>query len=189
MTPQDINRFWIDEVGPAGWYAGTDALDEDIRQRFQPLWEDAADVTCNWHGSPVDLLAALILTDQFPRNMFRSDARGFATDPLARALAQVGIDKGFDAETPEPQKQFFYMPFMHSEALRDQDRSVQLFAERMPGDNLRHAHLHRAVIVRFGRFPWRNPLLDRHSSPDEIRFLDAGGYGALVSGKLSLDDL
>ena len=131
----------------------------------------------------------LILTDQFPRNMFRDDPRSFATDALARRIADQAITRGFDLAIPEPQRQFFYMPFEHSEHLPDQDRCVELFRERMPGENLRHAHLHREAIAAFGRFPWRNEALGRDHTEDEKKVMEAGGYGALVSGKLSLADL
>ena len=130
-----------------------------------------------------------ILTDQFPRNMFRRDPRAFATDALALRLADAAIAAGHDMATPEPARQFFYLPFEHSESLADQDRAIALFAERMPGENLRHARLHRDAIAAFGRFPWRNAALGRTSTPAEQALLDAGGYGALVSGKVVLADL
>ncbi|TRW97365.1 DUF924 domain-containing protein [Paracoccus sp. M683] len=188
-TVTQINNFWLNEVGPDGWYQQSDALDRIIRDRFQSTWEQAADLVDDWAATPEGALAALILTDQFPRNMFRGDARSFATDALALRIADQSIAAGFDLATPEPQRQFFYMPFEHSEALHDQERCIKLFAERMPGENLMHAHLHRNTIATFGRFPWRNDALGRDHTEDEEKVMNAGGYGALVSGKLSLADL
>ncbi|MDF3607194.1 DUF924 domain-containing protein [Paracoccus sp. DMF-8] len=189
VTPQAINRFWLDEVGETGWYVRSDLLDETIRQRFLPIWERAAELAPAWAATPEGALAALILTDQFPRNLFREDARAFATDPLARDLARAALDRGFPRRIGLPARQFFFMPFEHSEDLADQDRAVALFQEFMPGESLRHAQIHRDTIAKFGRFPWRNAALGRNPTPAEIRVMQAGGYAALVSGKLSLVDV
>ncbi|MDO5704863.1 MAG: DUF924 family protein [Paracoccus sp. (in: a-proteobacteria)] len=186
---QEIVDFWLNQVGPQLWYQPPAKLDQTIRERFMADWQDAETLTRAWEGTAEGVLAALILTDQFPRNMFRGDPRAFATDALAVQIAERAIAAGFDLQTAEPQRQFFYMPFEHAENLILQDRAVALFAERMPGENLRHAELHRDTIARFGRFPWRNATLNRTSTPEEQRVMDAGGYGALVSGKLSLDDV
>ncbi|WBU57130.1 DUF924 family protein [Paracoccus sediminicola] len=188
VTPQEVNEFWLNEVGPKGWYNATDELDQQCRDRFLPAWERAEALSAEWQGTSEGALAALILTDQLPRNMFRDDARSFATDKLARRIASAALDAGFDLETEEPARQFFYMSFMHSEEMGDQNRAVSLFEERMPGDNIRHARLHRDVIARFGRFPWRNAALGRETTPQERDFLDKGGYGAMVQGRLSLAD-
>ena len=189
VTPAEIIRFWIDETGPKGWYMQSDDLDRRVRDRFMAAWIDAPRLTAEWAGTAEGALAALILTDQFPRNMFRNDARAFSTDPLALRIARAALDAGHDLSTPEPQRQFFYLPFEHSEELADQDRAVELFAERMPGENLLHARIHRDTIAKFGRFPWRNEALGRVSTDPERMVMEAGGYGALVSGKLSLADL
>ena len=190
VSPAEVVGFWVDEVGADGWYARSTSLDQTIRDRFRPAWEAAATLAPDWAArGPEGALAALILTDQFPRNMFRGDPRAFATDALALRLADAAIAAGHDMATPEPARQFFYLPFEHSESLADQDRAIALFAERMPGENLRHARLHRDAIAAFGRFPWRNAALGRTSTPAEQALLDAGGYGALVSGKVVLADL
>lgn len=189
VTPDEINRFWIDETGPKGWYARSDALDETIRQRFRACWDRADSLAPDWATTAPGALAALILTDQFPRNMFRDDPRAFATDALARRIADAAINAGLDLQTPEPARQFFYLPFEHSEDISDQHRAVDLFRRFMPGENLRHAELHRDTIARFGRFPWRNAALGRVPTAAETRVMQAGGYAALVSGKLSLDAL
>lgn len=187
MTPDEINRFWLEEIGEKGWYEQSDALDRTIRDRFLPAWEQAETLTAGWVSTAEGALAALILTDQFPRNMFRGDPRSFATDPLALDIADRTVTSGMHLAIPEPQRQFVYLPFEHSEKLSDQDRAVALFTEFMPGENLRHAELHRDAIRTFGRFPWRNATLGRESSPAEQALLDAGGYGALVRGAVSLD--
>ncbi|WP_235931362.1 DUF924 family protein [Paracoccus xiamenensis] len=188
MTPQQINAFWLDEIDEKQWYNGSAELDRTISERFGAAWEQADSLASSWSGTAEGALAALILTDQFPRNMFRDNARSFATDKLARRIATNAIKTGLDMATPEPARQFFYTPFMHSEEMGDQNRAVSMFEERMPGDNVRHAHLHREVIRRFGRFPWRNDALGRETTPQERAFLDAGGYGALVAGRVSLAD-
>lgn len=189
VTPAEINAFWLNDVAEKGWYTVSEDLDQTIRNRFLSTWENAHTIAPQWAAQgPEGALAALILTDQFPRNMFRGDPRSFATDELARKIADEAIDAGHDLATPEPQRQFFYLPFEHSEDLADQDRAVALFSERMPGENLRHAELHRQAIARFGRFPWRNEALGRTSTAEEQAVLDAGGYHAMVTGKLSLAD-
>ncbi|SDK70515.1 DUF924 family protein [Paracoccus chinensis] len=189
VTPAEIIRFWIDETGPKGWYMQSDDLDRRVRDRFMAAWIDAPRLAAEWAGTAEGALAALILTDQFPRNMFRDDARAFSTDPLALRIAAAAIDASHDLATPEPARQFFYLPFEHSEELADQQRAVALFAERMPGENLIHAEIHRDTIAKFGRFPWRNEALGRIPTDAERKVMEAGGYGALVSGKLSLADL
>jgi len=189
MTPQDVIGFWVDEVGEQHWYQGSVALDDKIRDRFLDAWQRASELTAEWSDSPDGELASILLTDQFPRNMFRDDSRSFATDMLARKLAQSAIDAGHDMELDPLLRQFVYVPFMHSEELGDQNHCVALFKERLPEaeSNLRHAKMHRDVIQTFGRFPWRNEALGRETRPNERAFLDAGGYGAMVQGKLSLD--
>lgn len=189
VTPQAITRFWLEDVGEKGWYTRSDALDETIRQRFRPTWDRAAELAPGWAETAQGALAALILTDQFPRNMFRDDPRAFATDPLARDLARAAIDRGFHLQIDPPARQFVFMPFEHSEDLADQDRAMALFAEFMPGESLLHARLHRDTIAKFGRFPWRNAALNRQPTAAETRVMQGGGYGALVSGKLSLVDV
>lgn len=187
-TAQDVRDFWLEEVGPKGWWAPqSDELDAQVRDRFMQAWIDAPRLAEDWAGTAEGALAAIILTDQFSRNMFRNDARAYATDPLARRLARAALDAGHDMAGPDAHRQFFYLPFEHSEDLDDQHRAVALFAERMPGENLRHAQLHRDTIARFGRFPWRNAALDRTSTPAEQAILDAGGYNALVAGRVTLD--
>jgi uncharacterized protein (DUF924 family) len=182
-----IIEFWVDEVGPKGWYQGTDALDQSIRDKFMEDWEAAKAGTYDgWARCPEKSLALLILLDQFPRNMFRDDPRAFSTDKKAREVANLAIEQGFDKRTDEPQRQFYYLPLMHSECLQHQERCVRLIKDRMPeyGDsNLLHAKVHREVIRKFGRFPYRNDVLGRTNTPPEQAFIKDGGYRA-ISEKL-----
>lgn len=183
-TVDEVLSFWVDEIGPQGWYAQDEALDARIRATYQPLWEKArAGRLSRWASCARGALAYIIVTDQFPRNMFRGDARSFATDDLARQVAARACHLGFDCQVAEPQRQFFYLPLMHSESQMDQDRAVRMFLLRMPetgASNLLHARAHRAVIREFGRFPYRNAALGRATSEREQVFLDQGGYSATV---------
>lgn len=182
--PIEVLDFWLDEVGPEGWYFGGAALDDVIRNRYLELWQAAHGGGLeHWVDGASATLAYLVVTDQFPRNMFRGDPRSFATDAAARAASQRAIGAGWDMDAPEPERQFFYMPLMHSEDPADQALCIALFAERMPetgAANLQHARVHAEVIRRFGRFPYRNAALGRETTLDEAQFLADGGYGALV---------
>jgi len=178
---EEIIRFWVDEVGPPGWYNGSEKLDSKIQERFGETWEQAAAGEFReWTCDPRKSFALVILLDQFPRNMFRGDSRAFSTDRRALCVAKKSIDAGFDLRVSEPERQFYYLPLMHSEILTDQERCVRLMTIRMnnTGDeNLFHAKVHREVIRKFGRFPYRNGVLDRDMTTKELAYLDAGGYG------------
>ena len=177
----EIRRFWLEEVGPEGWYNSSPELDETIRERFKDSWEQAQRGECNeWACDPDRSLALVILLDQFPRNMFRGSGKAFKSDRKALCVAKKAIEMGFDMRTPEPERQFYYMPLMHSESLMDQERCVRLMTTRMPktgGPNLLHAKVHREVIRKFGRFPYRNDALDRSPTALEQDYLRSGGYG------------
>jgi uncharacterized protein (DUF924 family) len=179
MIVDTILTYWLEEVGPKGWYAASPALDAEIRSRFAPLWaqEQMGDDGLNdWPETPDGHLARIILLDQFSRNMFRGSARAYSSDPAALISAKAALAAGHDLEVAAPARQFFYLPFMHAENLAAQDRGIDLFDSRMPGDNARHARAHRAVIAQFGRFPWRNAELGRVTTAEEAAFLEAGGY-------------
>jgi uncharacterized protein (DUF924 family) len=181
--PVEVLDFWLGEVGPDGWYAGGDAIDGECRARFSEIWQAAFDGGLeHWVDGAAATLAYLIVTDQFPRNIHRGTARAFATDPIARAAARTAVSMGWDLDAPEPERQFFYMPFEHSEDPADQALAVQYLTERVPSmpSLALHARAHQEVIRRYGRFPTRNDALGRTSSPDEQAYLDSGGYGALV---------
>ena len=182
--PEDILAFWLDEIGPEGWYKQDEDLDTTIRDRFGAMWEGAMEGKYSlWLTYPSGVLAYVILTDQFPRNMFRGDGKSFASDRIALAAAKSAISKNWDMKIDEPARQFFYMPLMHSENLIDQDRCVRLMLTRMPetgAGNLLHAKVHREVIRRFGRFPYRNDALSRTTTGAEAAFVEQGGYGAML---------
>jgi len=184
VGPDDVLEFWLDKAGPKGWYLQDEAFDTEIREKFQKAWQGACDGKYSmWLTYPAGALAYLILTDQFPRNMFRGAGTAFASDKLALAAAKAAISKKWDMRIDEPARQFFYLPMMHSENLCDQDRCVRLMKERMPVEgpsNLLHARAHREVIRLFGRFPYRNKALDRHSTEPEMDYVTAGGYGETV---------
>ena len=184
VGPKDILSFWLDEVGPSGWYKEDADLDAQIRERFQETWTGAMQGRHSlWLTYASGTLAYIILMDQFPRNMFRGSAQAFASDKIALAAAKQAVDKGWDLKIDEPARQFFYLPMMHSENLCDQERCVRLMHGRMPqtgGDNLHHAKAHREVIREFGRFPFRNAALSRETTGAEKSNLVGGGYGSTV---------
>ncbi|MEM9577208.1 MAG: DUF924 family protein [Pseudomonadota bacterium] len=184
VGPEEVLSFWLDEVGPKGWYTQSDALDDEIRVRFEETLIGATQGRFSlWLTYPSGVLAYIIVTDQFSRNMYRDTPGAFATDRIALAAAKSAVAKGWDLKIDEPARQFFYLPMMHSENLCDQDRCVRLMCERMPehgAENLLHARAHRAVIRQFGRFPTRNAALGRTSTGPELEYASKGGYGATL---------
>jgi len=172
----EVVSFWR-EAGPDRWFNKDPEFDETIRQRFLDTYEAAAaGKFSDWEQSAEGALALLILLDQFPRNMFRGDARAFATDPLARAVAAGGIIRGFDARVPPEMRNLFYLPFEHSEDLADQERGIAFYNAVGDADGLKWAELHADIIRRFGRFPHRNAVLGRTTTAEEQAFLDGGGF-------------
>jgi uncharacterized protein (DUF924 family) len=156
------------EVGPEGWWTRSDAGDAVITRRFRGLWDTEKDrPAAAFLGSATLAFAAIILFDQYSRNMFRNDARAFATDELARAIARTMVARGLDSEIEPAARAFVYMPFMHSEALADQLWSLALFEALGDGNSLDYARRHHAMIARFGRFPHRNAALGRENRPGE----------------------
>ena len=188
--PEAVVEFWLHEVGPKGWYVAADDLDEEIRSRFGDEWRAAkAGERDFWCNGPRGTLAFLILTDQFPRNMFRGKPDAFSTDASALNAARKAVERGFDLEVKEPERVFFYMPFEHSETMEDQDLSVDLVQRKMPDtrdEYLPHARAHQEIIRRFGRFPFRNEALGRESTAEEAAFMKEGGYRSILN---ALDDV
>jgi uncharacterized protein (DUF924 family) len=175
VAPQDVLAFWR-AAGPDKWFAKDTAFDDAIRRRFLATYEAAAARTLAWDDTAERALALLVVLDQFPRNMFRGSARAFAADPLAREVATRAIARGFDSQVAVPERGFFYLPFEHSETLADQERCVALNRASGDADALKWAELHADIIRRFGRFPHRNAVLDRATTPEEQVFLDGGGF-------------
>ncbi len=175
VKPSDIVAFWRD-AGPKKWFEKDAGFDAEIRRRFLGTHEAAAaGKFAAWEQSAEGALALLILLDQFPRNMFRGEARAFAADRQARAIAAGALLNGFDSVMPDL-RNFFYLPFEHSEDLADQERCVALFKAAGDTDGLKWAELHADIIRRFGRFPHRNAALGRITTPEEQAFLDGGGF-------------
>lgn len=175
-SAEEVVSFWR-EAGPDRWFDKNAEFDEEIRRRFLATHEAAAaGKLSSWEQTANGALALLILLDQFPRNMFRGDARAFATDPLARAIAAGAVVRGFDSQVPNELRNFFYLPFEHSEDLADQERAVAFNKAIGDADGLKWAEIHADIIRRFGRFPHRNAVLGRTTTPEEQAFLDSGGF-------------
>jgi len=176
VTPAEILAFWRD-AGPARWYSRDDAFDAEVRRRFFGLWQcAAAGELSSWETSDDGALALVIVLDQFPRNLFRDDARTYASDRLAREVAHRAVERGVDARIDGALREFLYLPFMHSEHLADQLRCIELSRAAGHTESLKWAEHHADIIRRFGRFPHRNGLLGRATTPDEQAFLDQGGF-------------
>jgi uncharacterized protein (DUF924 family) len=174
-SARDVVDFWR-SAGPDRWFAKNDAFDAEFGGRFLAAHEAAAlGELDHWAKDAEGALALMVLLDQFPRNTWRGNARMLATDAKALDIARQAIEAGFDLKVDEALRRFFYLPFMHSESLPDQERSVELNAA-LDANTLRFAVLHRDIIARFGRFPHRNKLLGRTSSAEEQRYLDEGGF-------------
>lgn len=173
-----VLHFWLDEIGPKGWYAVDAAVDRRCADEFGLLMTEAREGRlARWQATPRGVLALLVLLDQLPRNAHRGKAGAHQADARARATAKVAIEKGLDLRIAAPERQFFYLPLMHSESLADQERCMRLLLLRQSGpENLHHAALHRGVIRRFGRFPSRNAALGRQDTEAERNYRADGGY-------------
>lgn len=168
----EILNFWFNEPVKNHWFQSTDEIDQTIRDRFEGVWREAAAGRLDhWAEGPEGALALVIVLDQFPLNMFRGRAEAFASEDKARAVAEWALDRGWDRELPLEQRHFIYLPYMHSEALADQERSVALYEESGLEDGLKWARHHRDIVRRFGRFPHRNAALGRESTPEEAAWL------------------
>jgi uncharacterized protein (DUF924 family) len=172
----DVLKFWFGLV-PRQWWKADPELDERIRHDFLKLWVEKRQLPVDgFLTDPLTAAAAVILFDQFPRNMFRSHADAYSTDHLALAIAKGAIEKGFDKELAAAERKFLYMPFQHGENLDDQNRALLLFSEIGDDEQIKYAKRHRAIIERFGRFPHRNAILGRAPRPDEIAAGDVTPY-------------
>lgn len=180
-TPAPVLDFWFEELGPDAWFGGGPAVDDATRARFGRAWRAARGGAFeDWQATPEGTLALLLILDQFSRNMHRGSALSFATDARGLRVARRALARGQDLAMPLEARRFFYLPFCHSERLPDQDRSVGLFVRRLGvkdrRSNRAHALAHRAVIERFGRFPFRNEALGRETTPEEAAWLADVGY-------------
>lgn len=171
-----VLAFWFQELRPAHWFRKDPALDRDITQRFGDLHARAVTCECfEWRASPRGRLAEIIVLDQFSRNIYRYDARAFASDAQALVLAQEAVAKGADQSLSVVERSFLYMPYMHSESLVIHRHAVQLFGQPGLERNLNSEKRHKAIIERFGRYPHRNAVLGRASSQAEVDFLNQPG--------------
>ena len=171
---EEVLRFWFGQ-DPKRWFVKNAAFDADIRSRFLPLYEELSSNE-GWLSAPRDCLARIVVLDQFPRNMFRGTPRAFAADPLALVAAKHAVGQGFDRDMLVVEKQFVYLPFEHSESLADQERACELM-KTLNEDLYGWAVKHKVIIERFGRFPHRNDILGRKSTPEEVEFLKQPGSG------------
>lgn len=168
--------FWFNQVGEQGWWSHDPALDQQCRARFAAMLEEKRQLpAAAFLDRADDALAAVLLFDQLPRNIFRGTAQAFATDNLAREVARGAIAHGYDIQIGGAGRLFFYMPFQHSEDLEDQKLSLSLFEGAGDARSLDFARRHHAMIERFGRFPHRNALLGRETLPDEREAVEEGG--------------
>ncbi|WP_342618213.1 DUF924 family protein [Rhodoferax sp. GW822-FHT02A01] len=176
LAPHPILHFWFEELTPKQQFTKDAALDETIRTRFGATLESAARCELfGWRATPEGRLAEIIVLDQFSRNVYRDTPRAFAQDALALVLAQELVASGQDRSLPEAQRVFAYMPYMHSESALVHAQAVALFSQPGMEDNLRFELLHKSIIERFGRYPHRNAILGRSSSPEELEFLSGPG--------------
>lgn len=169
-TPQDVRDFWFSNAARGRWFDKDPEFDRQIIARFGATYEAAHRGDLDWMGNAEDALALMIVLDQFPRNMFRGSPRSFESGEIALGHARTALARGYDRQAGEGQP-FFYLPFMHSEALADQELSVALYTEMGDANSLRFAIAHRDIVARFGRFPHRNAVLGRASTAEEIAFL------------------
>ncbi|MGE0786136.1 MAG: DUF924 family protein [Sandaracinaceae bacterium] len=168
----DVLAFWFDELTPKDWFTKNPELDARIRERFGSVHAAATKAELSsWRDTPEGRLAEIIVLDQLSRNIFRDRPEAFASDPLALALAQEAIRGGFDRQLPEERRGFLYMPYMHSESRRVHETALTLFS----GEGLEYERKHKAIIDRFGRYPHRNAVLGRPSTPEELAFLSEPG--------------
>jgi len=172
IKPKEIIEYWFSDRVKKQWFASTPELDKEIEEKYEALWEKAKlGELDDWGNDSDDCLALLIILDQFPLNMFRGQPKSFDTEGKSVEIARYAVHLGLDRKIEKEKRAFIYMPFMHSEDLKDQDMSVKLFKENSLNENIRFAEHHREIIRRFGRFPHRNVIIGRESTEEEIRYL------------------
>lgn len=174
LQPDDILDFWYASDMRAHWFNSTPELDRKICDNYGDIWEQAgAGELDHWAETASGCLALAIILDQFPLNMFRGDKKSFSTESKAIAISHAAIRQELDKQIAKDRVAFLYMPLMHSENMRDQDLSVELFEVAGLEHNARFAKHHRGIVERFGRFPHRNEILGRQSTPEEIEYLNS----------------
>lgn len=173
---EEVLEFWFETLSPKDWWTKNDELDTTISNKFGELLEQAArGELSSWRDGPMGRLAEIIVLDQFSRNIHRGKPESFAQDALALKLAQECVACGDDKKLAPEKRAFVYMPYIHSESLEVHDEAVKLFEDLGNQDNLKFEHAHRDIIQRFGRYPHRNKVLGRESTPEELEFLTQPG--------------
>lgn len=176
QSPEQILSFWFNEITPDKWWTKSDAFDQQIKQRFQQIHKVAAGCELyEWRKTAQGSLAEIIILDQFSRNIYRNQPSAFACDNLALALAQTAVAAKFDQELDIQQRIFLYLPYMHSESHAIHEIAFSLFSQPGMEENLDFEVRHKSIIDRFGRYPHRNEILGRLSTPEEIAFLKTPG--------------
>ena len=176
VQPDEVVRYWFETLSPEDWYGAPPEVDAEIARRFGKVYESLSDAVPEaWLQTPQGRLAAILVLDQLPRNIYRGTSQAFATDDKALALSKDAIAAGADRELPPEQRAFLYMPFQHAEDLAEQRRSLELFEALGNPNNLDFAVRHYDIIARFGRFPHRNEVLGRASTLEELAFLKEPG--------------
>jgi len=174
-TAEDVIAFWFEEISPKQQFVKDVQFDVEIKRRFGPLHARLKQDVTSFTNTPQGSLAAILVFDQFSRNMFRGSGQAFETDPVALSIAKDLIEKGLDKNMPDNYRVFVYMPFMHAETLEDQEHSVAYFTELGIKSNIEYAIKHLDVIKTFGRFPHRNKALDRVSTEEEVVYINTPG--------------
>ena len=178
VKAEEVLRFWFDGLMPEQWFAKSDELDREIGERFEALRLQVLDSkAAGWRDDPRTLLAAVILLDQFSRNIHRDTAQAFAADPVAQELASLAVERGWDRAMTDAERQFLYLPFEHAESRELQAVSLSCFEALGQEETLDYARQHAEVIARYGRFPSRNAALGRASTPEEEEYLSRPGAG------------
>jgi len=173
---EEVLAFWFDELEPAQWWIKDPSLDGEITRRFLEVHRCAAAGELEgWRGAPSGRLAEVIVLDQFSRNMFRDTPQAWAFDAMALDRAREAIEVGADVSLAPERRGFLYMPFMHSESALDHEEAVRLFEALGNPNSVDYEHRHKAIIDRFGRYPHRNAVLGRTSTPQEVAFLKEPG--------------
>lgn len=173
----EINEFWFSDEVSALWFKSTNEFDAQLKERYELVWQQASDgLLDHWKESAEGALALVIILDQFPLNMFRGLGKCYSTEAKSRETASYAIEKNLDRYLTNKQKAFLYLPYMHSESLKDQQKGIDLFEAAGLDDNARFAHHHFGVVERFGRFPHRNDELGRESTNEEIAYLKTANW-------------
>jgi uncharacterized protein (DUF924 family) len=178
LTASDIIRFWFHEIDGSMWFTKDPVFDDFCKKKFSAIHASiSVGETFKWRETPEGRLAEILVLDQFSRNMFRDTAGAFASDPLALLLAQEAVHSGDDLKLPLERRTFIYMPYMHSESLIVHEEAIRLFSTKGLEQNLDYEYRHKRILERFGRYPHRNGVLSRVSTPEEIEFLKQPGSG------------